>query len=759
MRRPPILLLALSCGLAWMPAAARDTPAGERPEATLVQLPGRVFYTSDLPARTVEASGRSPLQAAAGPGFHILQLAGPLKKAWMPRILGRDLELIAPLAPYNLIVWGTEAAVRRAAALPFVRWSGPLEPSDRVPAQLARSTADAGRLSVLLYHGEGQARALAALEALTGGPLRRLGSQGPLLRVLTPQQRRPLGQALLQIASIPQVLAVGTVADRGSIRDEMSDQITADNAPGGLPEPGFQAFLAAKGVDGSGVTVGVVDEGTEIEHPELSHDSPLCLDYTGSIPAVECGSPAPLCTSHGTNTAGIVLADGSSGVSFSSGGMSFLKGQGVAPGARLLAQNFLCTPDQGAVPPAGPLGWLHLSQDQVRSGAYVSANSWGPQTEPQGYDADTRDFDRMPRDADPETTYAAEPVVFVLSIMNGNGETSTQGTPDEGKNLIRVGATKNRLAGSIDDLCSCTAHGPALDGRMLPDLVAPGELIHSTNPGGHTGGNGRTGTSFASPHVSGAVALLTSWFQDDPELGYRPSPALLKAILVNSADDLFGGKDANGMSLGHRPDSKQGWGRLNLDRAVRPELSTLYFDQALGCTFTESGQSFTLSVSAQDANQPMRVSLVWTDAPGAGLGGTSAAWVNDLDLVVSDASTTYLGNVFGGGWSVPDGAADFKNNVENVFVQSPGPDPWQIRVEAANILGDGVYAGEPSLDVQDFDQDFALVCHNCVLAVAPDCTAPAVSGLSPGGVAAAVGLLFGLGALGIGRRGRKEGPR
>jgi hypothetical protein len=223
-----------------------------------------------------------------------------------------------------------------------------------------------------------------------------------------------------------------------------------------------------------------------------------------------------------------------------------------------------------------------------------------------------------------------------------------------------------------------------------------------------------TGTSFASPHVSGAAALITQWFQADPQLGYRPSPALVKAILISGADDLQGGKDADGKLLGHRPDSKQGWGRVNLERAIRPALHTLYLDQAPERTFTDSGQSHELTVVADDPAQPMRVSLVWTDAPGSGMGGATPAWVNDLDLEVEGAQT-YLGNVFANGWSATGGARDTKNNVENVFVQGPGSGSWTIRIEARDIKGDGVYAGAPGTDAEDFDQDFALVCHNCRL--------------------------------------------
>ena len=72
---------------------------------------------------------------------------------------------------------------------------------------------------------------------------------------------------------------------------------------------------------------------------------------------------------------------------------------------------------------------------------------------------------------------------FVLSVMNGSGGTSTQGSPDEAKNLLKVGGSGGRGTSTadgpgVDDLCTCTAHGPALDGRLLPDIVAPAPSRH-----------------------------------------------------------------------------------------------------------------------------------------------------------------------------------------------------------------------------------------------------------------------------------------
>jgi len=89
--------------------------------------------------------------------------------------------------------------------------------------------------------------------------------------------------------------------------------------------------------------------------------------------------------------------------------------------------------------------------------------------------------------------------------------------------------------------------------------------------------------------------------------------------------------------------------------------------------------------------------------------GANPALVNDLDLTVETNGNTYLGNVFSAGWSTTGGTADFKNNMENVYLQAPGGSAI-ITIDATAIVGDGVpYNGDTT------DQDFALVCTNCEL--------------------------------------------
>ncbi len=252
----------------------------------------------------------------------------------------------------------------------------------------------------------------------------------------------------------------------------------------------------------------------------------------------------------------------------------FLRGLGMAPGAGLVEQVYDPTYLQAD-------GIFTLMTQSVQNDAVISGNSWGPSGSALGYDIDTRLVDIGVRDADPATA-GDQPLTFVLSIMNGYGGPSSQGTPDEAKNIFSVGATKllngsGVQTGMINDLSYVTAYGPALDGRTLPMMVAPGEYVDSTQP--NNTHDLKSGTSMASPQVTGAVALFYEKYR--LAFGSDPSPALVKAAFLPVGHDLAGNLGALNEVLGHPFDSKQGWGRLNaeavLDRS--DDLAVIYFDQ------------------------------------------------------------------------------------------------------------------------------------------------------------------------------------
>ncbi|HKQ50154.1 MAG TPA: S8 family serine peptidase [Phycisphaerae bacterium] len=623
---------------------------------------------------------------ADGKAFRLVQFVGPTKSEWLDRLRADGAEIVQYLHPYTYIIYSESTAVTNQLAIPVVRWAGEFHPAYKVMPRWRALAAEPVATKVVIFRGAGSQGIVESVKAL-GGKLDGIASTDPAFDVATFQLP---GDKFLDVAALAGVYSIQPIPTDGGLRGEMSNQVNVNNVNGSNQAfPGYLTWLSGVGLSGAGVRIANVDGGVQETHTNLVNRFVVCVGTTCSATS----------SSHGTHTAGIMAADGTSGVLDSFG---FQRGLGVAPGANLVEQVYSPWFQN-------PGGMLLLMTDSYNNGASLSGNSWGPAGSPQGYDDDTRQCDVGVRDADPVAP-GNQPLSFVLSFMNGNGGTSSQGSPDEGKNIFTIGSTKMQTSGGtqileIDDLSSNSAHGPALDGRKIPHMVAPGCYVDSTVPTNSYGLN--CGTSMASPHVSGAVALFIEYYRGLPDYTTDPSPALVKAAFLAIARDLAGHLDADGGTLGHVFDNKQGWGRMDLEAVVDPANAVQYIDNPV--VFNNTGEEWVRNVSAEDPSKPIRIMLVWTDAPGHGLGGSSPAWNNNLDLTVVDGANTYRGNVFDvNGWSTTGGSADDRNNTEGVFIGPTAPNAYTIRVSAANINSDGVpNSGDAT------DQDFAIVCYNC----------------------------------------------
>ncbi len=713
-----IVTLAFSASIA---LASGDTLAGvpdrdpkSNPDSPLRDYTLRLGEVSFDPLVQVPALPRGwDTVRADGPDLRLVQFTGPTLALWLEQLEDAGISIVQYIDPYTYIVWGETQNLDAVRHLDAVRWAGEFYPAYRVLPQWRNLPDVAIDVKVLLYRSADTDAAVGAIAELGGEGIGRM----VLNHIFEIAGFVVSGARFQEMARIPGVYSIRPVPTDGGLRGEMSDQVCAGNYDANnLAFPGYQSWLGGVGVDGAGVIIANVDGGIQNNHPDLVSRLIGCNGVT-------CGGGAT--SGHGTHTAGIMAADGSSGVLDSFG---FLRGLGVAPGASLVEQLYSPFFQQ-------PGGMLLIMTDSYNNGASLSGNSWGPAGTPQGYDDDTMQVDIGVRDADPLAS-GNQPLTFVLSFMNGYGGTSTQGTPDEAKNIFTIGSTKMQNDNGsqildIDDLSSNTAHGPALDGRRIPHMVAPGCRVDSS-----TSGSSHTllcGTSMASPHVSGAVALFIEYYRNRPDYTTDPSPALIKAAFLPVAHNLAGNLDADGGTLGHPFDSKQGWGRMNIPPVVDPPAnSVFYFDQSV--VFDNTGEEWSVNLFPVDPTEPIKIMLVWTDAPGHGLGGSTPAWNNNLDLVV-EAGGIYLGNKFGAnGWSVTGGSPDFMNNTEGVFLGPIPPGNITIRVVASNINSDGL----PGLG-DNTDQDFALVAYNaaevptgaccigddgaCQLLTAADCAA------------------------------------
>jgi subtilisin family serine protease len=516
------------------------------------------------------------------------------------------------------------------------------------------------------------------------------------------------------LAALPQVLHVGTAASGMILEDEASAQILAGNLSGTIVPPGYRQWLTERGIDGEGVTVSVVDSGVDAIHPDLAGRVVSASDRSVS----PTGEPVDT-LGHGTHVAGIVAGDGAGVAGTPLEGQKDdagrLWGLGVAPEAKVVDQNALSTTASFALCgtqfwPPPPSGWEPITSEALEFEAVGWNASWhtceGTGT---GYTLSTSVLDGLVRDGDTQEP-GAQPFSLVFSAGNsGTGTGSRLTVPHEGKNMITVASSDNvRGGGSPNNISSFSSRGFAVDGRVKPDVAAPGGSIVSTRslPASAVCNQAPTpasqvlyatcsGTSMAAPHVTGALALVTQWWRKATDSD--PSPAFAKAVLINSATD---------MGPANIPNRDEGWGRVNLGAAFTEDPRVLV-DQAVVLTDLDQATSWT--VTPADPTKPLRATVVWTDP--AGVAGAERALVNDLDLeVVAPDGTTYVGNNFQGGRSVAGGTPNRIDNVENVFIDAAGAGTYTINVRAFNLPGDGVpFTGDQT------DQDFALVISNAVV--------------------------------------------
>ncbi|MCZ7651065.1 MAG: S8 family serine peptidase [Thermoanaerobaculia bacterium] len=690
-------------GFRWLELAEADyqrlvsarLPFVEDVEAGTVQI---VRYRFDPLAEGEPALGPGESAAATGPGFHLVQFRGPVADAWLAELAKAGLEPLQYYPHHAYLVWGDARSTESTAALPFVRWQGRVHPAYKPAPSLDGREGIVRNVDVMFFGEERVEETLAAIEKLGGRVLHHYPAQ-PDRKLFDAIVELP-AEAVAAVSQIPNVLWLGFQGPRPILDDEMSSQIQAGNHPGGVPVTGYFSHLTTLGVDGTGVIWAIVDTGVDYDHPDLGSHIVGGYDFPGACSFA--GQPGSDCSGggHGTHVAGIVGGDATGAFTDANG---FLYGLGVAPGVSFFAMNSLSA---SAWPPTG--GWQEHSKRAVLGNAIGGNNSWttGEGTQ-HGYQASERTHDIMVRDGNFDTTTVAEPFIEVFSA--GNSGSSGLTAPKEAKNLIVTASSMNYRVGSIENISSFSSRGPAVDGRQVPTITAPGEQIASSRNdlGGDCstsiGGTNNlyaycSGTSMASPHAAGAVVLLTDWWRGF-NAGLDPSPAMAKALLVNNAVDMGG-------STAARWNNAEGWGRIHVTNIVQPGVPVEYWDQ--DNLLINTGQSFQVTVGVANPALPVKVTLAWSDAPGAV--GANPALVNNLDLTVVDGASTYLGNVFSGGWSATGGAADNRNNLENVFIQSPTGGAIDITVAATNIAGDGVpYNGDPT------DQDYALVCTNCAL--------------------------------------------
>ena len=317
--------------------------------------------------------------------------------------------------------------------------------------------------------------------------------------------------------------------------DEIRRRATAAASSWGVEAIGALATWGAFETRGEGVTVAVLDTGIDAGHPDLQGKLDLWAEFDATGAEV-AGSQAHDSGSHGTHCAGTV-AGGNAGGSWI----------GVAPDARLAGGLVLKGGSGTDAQILAGMQWAIDNEVDVMS-LSLGGLSFGPEV----HDTYTRTILTANR--------AGIPVV--VAIGNDGGQTS--GTPGNDFFALAVGATalQDRAAGFSGGRTQILEESRWIRDEFLPlvyskpEVSAPGVAIRSSVPGDDY--DTWNGTSMATPHVAGALALLLSATDIKQQIAVEERAFLLQDLLIGSVDEL--GESGQ--------DHRFGFGRINILQAI-----------------------------------------------------------------------------------------------------------------------------------------------------------------------------------------------
>lgn len=411
---------------------------------------------------------------------------------------------------------------------------------------------------------------------------------------------------------------------------KLNDEVRSNSRANVLNAP---IALGGENLTGKGVVIGVGDDADITSHVDLK-DRVI-------------NRAAFFYENHGTQTSGTAAGAGISEALY----------QGVAPMATIVSQVF------GGI-------FKYAASYVTDYGMVVTNNSYGSisgDCEYAGvYDLYSKVLD--------DQAFALPELLHVFAAGNDGtvlcpgytaGYHTVLGGYQSAKNILTVGWGEKNATASNDG-----SHGPTVDGRIKPEITTTGSEVRST--GANNTYVTDWGSSLASPAVAGGAALLVEKYRQ-LSAGSNPPAALLKALLMNGANDI----DNPG------PDYKSGFGWMNLNRSLAMLKNNHFLRQVISAGATAE---IPLTVPANTGQ--LKVMIYWHDPASAVF--SAATLVNDIDLEVKNpAATSFLpwklDTAHSNITALATRGADHINNVEQVTIDNPTAGVYNVLVKGTAI--------------------------------------------------------------------------
>jgi len=406
---------------------------------------------------------------AVNEDYYIVQFRGTVLPEWRAAIEAIGGTLYGYVPTHAYLVKLARPLVHEVRQLSQVRWVGLYEPGYRVSPELFDALDSSSEVPIVVstFERDELPGVLAVVSEEQGEVLDSAGPTGNSVRA------RVKGRSIARLAQIKGVAWVEEFVPYELFNDVAGGIIGADDV------------WTVPGVSGVGQIVAVADTGLDVG----VGDTTVHPDFYGRIVEGQAWGRSTWDDpdGHGTHVAGSVLGDGTQ----SSGLYA-----GVAPSANLVMQSVL---DEWNGLGGIPADLRDLFGAAYDAGARIHTNSWGANVSGV-YTTDSWNVDRYVWDHKDVTILFSAGNKGVDSDKDGVVDADSIGSPGTAKNCITVGASENDrpslnfiygstsygspissdyLADDPGGIAGFSSRGPTNDGRMKPDLVAPGTFVCS----------------------------------------------------------------------------------------------------------------------------------------------------------------------------------------------------------------------------------------------------------------------------------------